>query len=203
MKFYTLVLFFLFTISTYAQSSKFEWGAQLGAGFSELRDAPEPENSIIGGVLGLTFQYNMNRMFSIHSNIAVERKGTELPGSDWQCANCPHEGAAIQLDYVTVPVLARFNFGSKARFFANTGPYVGYLINYEWIDTRFDYGWVTGLGGQMDITQKTVLSLEVRNSYGLAPITAGNSEFENGRYNNSLNLLLGVAFRLGNQKTTE
>lgn len=198
MKSYSLILLLLLTFQTYAQSGKFEWGAQLGAGFSELRNAPEPENAIIGGALGLTFQYNVNRVFSVHSNILLERKGTEFPGSEWLCLNCPNEGAVIALDYVTVPVLAKFNFGSKAKFFVNTGPYVGYLINYEWIDTRFDYGWVTGLGGQMDITSKTILSLEVRNSYGLAPITASSSEFKNGRYNNTLNLLLGVAFRLGN-----
>ncbi len=32
------------------------------------------------------------------------------------------------LDYIELPVLGRFTFGNRMRFFLNVGPYVGYLV---------------------------------------------------------------------------
>jgi hypothetical protein len=32
------------------------------------------------------------------------------------------------LDYIEIPVLGRFTFGDKIRFFVNAGPYVGFLV---------------------------------------------------------------------------
>jgi len=202
MKIKSFLILLVISTQAFSQSNKFEIGLNLGAGLSELRGANSQENSIQGASMGLLFQYNVTDLFSIHSNILYETKGTELPNSEWQCPNCP-KNADLILEYITVPVLARLNFGSKTKFFINAGPYFGYLMNYEWVDNRFDYGLATGLGGQIDLSENLILSLELRNSFGLTPFTENTLGFENDRYTNTLNLLVGIAYRFENKKLEE
>ena len=204
MKFKSLFILLLITTQSYSQSNKFQMGLSLGAGLTELRGATSQENPLIGHSMGLQFQYNFSELFSIHSSILFETKGIEL-SNDWQqCTNCPNNGALIQLEYITVPLLARLNFGSKSKLFINAGPYFGYLINNDWwVDNRFDFGLTTGLGGQINLNKNLILSLEIRNNLGFVPLSTINPDLLNDRYNNSIIGIMGIAYRLGNVQTKE
>ena len=198
MKNYYLIILLFITTQTFAQQSKFELGVSLGSGLSTLRGSSTIENNFKGGVsLGLMFQYNATELFSIHSNISYENKGVEVSNTEWVCTNCPKNATILEYEYITAPILARLNFGSKAKFFVNAGPYFGYLINYEWVDNHFDFGLASGLGGQIDLNNKLNLSLEVRNNWGLVPVKLHPMFEGDNLYNNSINLLIGITYRLG------
>jgi hypothetical protein len=196
MKFNSLIILLLISIQTYSQSNKFEVGFNLGGGISEFRGTSSEESLTSALSMGLQFQYNLSELFSIHSNILYETKGAKLLNYAWQCTNCPKNEAIIQLEYITVPILARFNFGTKSKLFVNAGPYVGYLFNYDWIDNQVDIGLTTGIGGQIPLNKRLVLSLEFRNNFGLVPLTSVNTDLINNRYNNSLFGLIGIAYRI-------
>ena len=198
-----LIIFLFISIQTFSQSNKFEMGASLGVGLTEFKGITSQENNILGSSLGLMFQYNATKLFSIHSNLLYESKALEIPESDWQCTTCPKNSTFLGFEYLTLPVLARLNFGSKAKFFINAGPYFGYLINNNWIDSRFDFGLSTGLGGQIDLNEKLNLSLELRNSLNLMPSTTTAVEYENIRSNNTINLFFVIAYKLGSENSDE
>ena len=49
-------------------------------------------------------------------------------------------------------------------------------MSSDWLDNKYDFGLVTGLGRQVDLNKSLILSLEFRNSFGLTPITANDCE---------------------------
>jgi len=201
MKINTIIILLFITTQTFAQQNKFEIGINGGANLSTMRGSSTYDFSYKpGATFSLMFQYNASKMFSIHSNISYENKGTYItfPDSEWSGSS----KSTFEFQYITIPVLARLNFGTKAKFFINAGPYIGYLLRPDWVDNSFDFGLTTGIGGQIELRESLILSLELRNNLGLTPITTYYDEFDT-QYNNSINLLIGIAYRFGNKKTDE
>jgi hypothetical protein len=197
MKTISLIVLLFISTFTFSQSNKFQVGASISYGLSEFRGQTTQFNTAVGISMGAMFQFNVSKLFSIHADLNFEGKGAEYPDDGWTCNNCPQTSTQISLSYLTLPVLARLNFGSKSNFFINAGPYVGYRSSDHNNANNFDFGLTTGLGGQLDLNKNLLLSLELRNNYGLVP----SIESYGGKddlYNNTLNLLLGIAYKLGN-----
>ena len=195
---YLIILLFI-TTTVYSQSNKFEIGLNGGVNTSSLRGGNTYDLSYKTGLsAGLMFQYNASKLFSIHSNLSYENKGTYLtfPENEFNGSS----KSTFEFQYITVPVLARLNFGSKAIFFINAGPYLGYLLRPGWMNNSFDFGLTTGFGGQLDLNNNLILSLELRNNTGFAPVTSYYAEFGETQFNNSYNILIGLAYRIRNKK---
>ena len=173
----------------------------------------------LGFSSGLFCQYNFPQYYSIRTNIAYERKGSELNHiityTDQNGVEIGSERIVghINFDYLTMPILFRMTIGKKIKYFFNAGPYVGYLISQisVWEKSmyvpaktenntenfkRFDTGVTTGLGLSISIIDKLMVSLEIRNSTGLLNVSdlpIGN----NGSIKtNSTNLLIGLTYKL-------
>lgn len=88
---------------------------------------------------GLTFQLGLDRRFSLVAEINYTSQGgkrsgmqiieetppgLELPAGTQLYADFKNETV---LDYVEIPLMARYAFGGRVRVYVNAGPYIGYL----------------------------------------------------------------------------
>jgi ABC-type antimicrobial peptide transport system permease subunit len=205
--------------SVNGQVSKFEIGLEGGPSLTSLRGNDILENfndPTIGYSGGVTFQYNFPKPISIRTNITYERKGVvaKLNATDINGNPVGEIKTHSNFDYLTVPLLVRLNFGSRLKLFVNAGPYFGYLIKHTSVTEafnefpksttdntgnfkRFDVGLTGGLGCGLPLKSNFIMTIEVRHNLGLyntSELPIGN---DGTIMTNSINLLLGVAYRFG------
>ena len=214
----------LFTVTAAGQTNRFDIGVQGSPSVSLLWGnsyAKKYSKPTVGFSAGITFRYNLPKYLSVGTDITFEREGnlTKSDATDSEGNVIGEIVATIRLDYLTIPVLAKFSIGNKIKFFFNAGPHFGYLIaasaawdvpsqfssvppitdqtdNFK----RFDIGLTTGLGLTVPVTSKFLISAEVRNNLGLYNIS--NYPVADGGtiQTNSTHLLIGAAYLLGQRK---
>lgn len=217
----TIILISILTLwtSLHSQIGKFEIGIEGGPSLISLRGnkiIKETNITTIGFSSGVSFQYNFPKLVSIRTNITFERKGFR---SDLSVSNAYNEPLGelkyrSNFDYLIIPVLTRFHFGNKIKFFANAGPYFAYLIkqteiidsnnesqnsNIDNIDrfNRYDFGVSGGLGFRLSIQNNIFMTTEVRHNLGLHNISQLPIINDGKISTNSTNLLLGFAYHIG------
>ncbi|WP_289056211.1 porin family protein [Carboxylicivirga marina] len=217
LKLIIIVVLLFGTVNTFSQNEKFNIGIELGPSITFLRG-----NEIIneygvakmGYITGLTFQYNLTDAFSLKSGLTYERKGggSEITVSDG--IGTPHGvvKGKINMDYIGIPVLAKYKFGINNMFFINGGPFIGYLMKATSMiesykeypsssadDTetykRIDLGLSLGIGLSHYLSDKISISLEVRNNLGLLN-TGENVYKDDSILTNSTGLLFGITYSL-------
>lgn len=207
---FIVVCFVSFFHLSYAQTvSKISFGAQGGAGVSSFQGLLEPGLGYNGG---LTFSYKFADRFSVQSGINYDHKQSWdeilVVNDDREPlynANIKHS-----FEFVSVPVLANFNFGNKLTYFVNAGPYFAYLLKQKMIQNdelqntvqettntgsynRLEVGFSLGAGLAIPINDNLNLSISLQNNLGLNSLSKpAGSTFKT----NSTLLLLGVNFNL-------
>jgi len=214
-----IVIAMLNTCILFGQYSKINIGIEGGPsavllwGNDILNDNIAPRQSFAAGV---SFQYNFNRIFALRTNVAFERKGNSETNNfrDNQGNFLGNIQTQNNLDYLTIPLLARASFGTKVKFFVNAGPFVGFLLKQTYVREAFeqypettydatdtfnniDYGVTFGLGFTINLTKSFLLSLEGRNNIGLSDISALPVYRDGNMFTNSSNLLFGFAYQFG------
>ncbi|WP_294818298.1 porin family protein [uncultured Flavobacterium sp.] len=105
----------------------------------------------------------------------------------------------INMDYLTIPVMANWHFGAKRNWYLNFGPYVGFLLDAK--DTRFDMdlkeshnnvdaGLAVGIGVKIPVNNYVKIFVEYqeqagvidifKESYGFDPVLNSRSAFNIG-----------------------
>jgi hypothetical protein len=219
----TMLVWALLTISStvsLAQNSGLTIGIDGGPNRSKLwgNDFVEKSGYLKRAVnfsTGVSLEYKFTDLMSLRSGIGFERKGLT-----YQVQHMDEWGNQSELisgrsnfDYLVLPLMARVTLGSKPIFFVNAGPYLGFLLNQTDViessklqsgssvdnteySKRLDMGISAGLGAGMPITEKTILTLELRHNLGLYNIS--DVPVYNGGTvkTKSTNLLLGIAYKL-------
>ena len=173
----------------------------------------------IGFAGGPSFQYNFGNHLALKTNLFIERKGAIAKGfttADDYPFLIGGNGVTLHehYDYLTLPILVHASLGKTVRFFLNTGPYFGFLLKQhnklegpdimevKWNNTdkwkRLDMGLVLGLGCYIPLTEKLAFTFELRHNYGLYEINDFTFADGGSMKTNATNLLIGVAYRLGN-----
>ncbi|EDP96336.1 porin family protein [Kordia algicida OT-1] len=92
--------------------------------------------------------------------------------------------ADFKLNYLTIPVMANWHFGSTRKWYLNFGGYAGFLLNAE--ETAFgndvkdgltstDFGLALGIGYKFPISDKVKLCIEYQEQFGLVDIFENNT----------------------------
>jgi len=150
--------------------------------------------------VGVSLDYYFSDRWSIKVKGIYDRKG-------WDNGSIEHNGdfyvTDYNLDYITVPVMANWHFGSKRAWYLNFGPYVGFLTNAK--DARFDTdvkdrfkstdaGLAYGIGVKIPVNSKLKIFFEYEGQTGLAEIYdvdyEDNFTTNRGSFNVGLNFLL-------------
>ncbi|MDZ7805885.1 MAG: porin family protein [Gracilimonas sp.] len=116
-------------------------------------------------------------------------------------ANDENSDAKLSVDYIQIPVLAKFGFGAPGvpvRPEVFFGPYAGFNINSEIEDSNLsvdadeffknsDWGVVVGAGVQL-----SKLNFELRYTAGLTDVF--EDQYADGEKNGALALTVGISF---------
>lgn len=211
-------LFFTIAGTTHAQTNKFDIGVEGGPSLISLRGntiIDQFHASTAGFSGGFSFQYNFQKVISLRTNIAFERKGSVLtsPVVDILGNSLGEASTYSNFEYLTLPILVRATFGKKIQFFVNAGPYFGYLIQQNFVTKgknlpttksedksivkQFDTGISTGVGISVPIKTKFAFSFEVRNNLGLYNVSSRPVINSGTIKTNSTNFLFGFTYKLG------
>ena len=210
--FLSIPILFLFCNQLNAQTNKFEIGVEVSPSFTFLKGRDFIEkfyNGTLGYSGGISFQYNFGKKVALRSNISYERKGGAHYGglTDNYGASIENSSLNYNFDYLTLPILVRFSFGNKVKYFINGGPYLGYLLSQTFVIkgdnyktntientssyNSLDAGISLGTGLQYPINEKLYFSSEIRGNLGLlSTLPKVDTKV------NSVNLLLGIAYKL-------
>jgi hypothetical protein len=203
---------------SFAQMPRHEIGIEAGPSYTNMfgTDFLKLESGRVGFLTGLTYQYNFPKFFSIRTGFAIEQKGAynTLDYTDTS-GNVYGSGSYVRnINYFSLPVLMRFSFGKKAKFFVNAGGYMGFIFdsNVRLVDpngivtvqgfdlNRFEVGATLGIGGMFTILKRLNLSLEVRDNLGLYNLGKGGNLGSGDAMTNSLYGLVGVSYNIGLRK---
>lgn len=211
-----------FTSDLFGQQNKFVTGIEGGPSTTSIRWNDKKlkltdfnKNPVICYTGGFYFQYNLPKYFSLYTSINIERKSTVSKGT-WTDGNgnfIANYFDKSNFDFLTIPLLAKVNFGKKVKFFINVGPFVSYLIKETYIVEvtdfprltgdnsnlyeKFDIGVSEGLGLSIPIVKRLVLSCELRNNLGFQNIVkVPRTDFRTAK-TNSTYFLIGFGFNLG------
>jgi hypothetical protein len=221
MKYFFAAMLTTFTITVNGQSNRFDVGMEGGISLASLRGNAlvyEGHHSRMGYIGGLFGQYNFPRHFSIRTGCYFERKGSSLKLSFVDMNGTPvgTMRGRESFDYITVPLLFRYNFGKKINCFVNAGPFVGFLLKQtEYTEALLNIpestsdrtanfqeteaGVSFGAGINYPVSEKYMFSFEVRNNLGLTNVSALPILGGDVIKTNALNFLVGFNYRLGNR----
>lgn len=95
-----------------------------------------------GFLLGAGFDIAINDMFSIKPEVVYIQKGWKSEASDDVAGYGYIDNSNVMLNYIEVPIMFKFSFGTSTKFFVNGGPYVGFGLSGKdkWDYTSFYAG---------------------------------------------------------------
>lgn len=203
----------LLTSSIYAQeTSKKEthFGINLGTNIATFKNeiGSKDKDLKLGFVFGVYFEKQLNEKWAFKTNLnyvskrnSKENEMLEVGGSGNVIGTFTQ---VISHHYINVPLLFKYNLGSKS-FFINAGPNLNYQLNYTIKNTgdfngnettkdgQFNMGLSFGLGKKFTLNDKNDLIIELRDDYDL--FTKGNAV-----KTNAINLIFTWSFSLNEKK---
>jgi len=201
--FYFIVLTFLTFLDSNAQDKgNFEFGASFGLNISNVSELNSNEStpSLTSINLGLSGEYYFSDRWGIKLKIIDDRKGwtngffIEEDGTKYT--------TDYNLNYITVPVLANWHFGSNRNWYLNFGPYVGFLVSAketkkgrdvkEALNSN-DFGIGLGIGYKFVLSDKLKMVIDYDSQSGLNNIfKVSNTTIRNGRSSFNLGVLYSL-----------
>jgi hypothetical protein len=204
----------------YAQYNRFEVGIESGPAFGKFWGTGIPATfyqSATSYTLGSYFRINLTRFMGIQTGLYTERLST----SDdviFKNANNQMKGNGrfmMDADYISFPVLAKFNFGNRFKANFSVGTFFSYLTNYtvsiDYKETlpmgcqtydytnlmnRFNTGLSLGAGLDYVILQRMKLGVECKDQLGLYNISRTNqADYFFGT--NSFQVLVRMGYMFG------
>ena len=205
-----ILLALIFTSSIYSQ---IKIGVNAGATYSKFYGNVSIENTNAGisFLIGASFEYYLNESLSLKTNLNFERKSFNLKFPEIDDIGNPTGGElkiTTDFDYLTLPIMAKYEFGNSKKFFVNGGPFLGFLLsvkskldNFPDIDfttlyKKIDIGLSFGIGTKIYLNDRSNLNIELRENLGLKNIS-DVVVIDNGNIKtNSLNLILTWDFNM-------
>lgn len=168
------------------------FGVGVGQVFSSVDFVKKvPQNTSKGFSAGISARYISEKHLGVLAELNFTQRGWI---EDFKDTNVPEFAYSRTLNYVELPLMTHIYFGNKVRFILNIGPQVSYMIGgkanmndslfnymvdqrerdpnapvglqYDPLNSKFDYGLLGGLGAQFD-TSVGSFSLEGRYYFGL------------------------------------
>lgn len=146
---YLVMLAVVFSVAAYGQTAV---GIKGGLNFSNInhgQDLDERFDDVsrpfqIGFNFGLGADFYVGETFSLYTELMFTQKGESYEGTgtvnDPVAGNIQvREETEVTLNYLELPILARFKFGDMSKFYINVGPTVGYWLGGN-VEYEFERG---------------------------------------------------------------
>ena len=194
-----LMLALLVVGAVSAQQKGFsEFGVGTGINFSAGTDGKK--DPLIGWNIGVFGDYYFNEKWSVRAKLSYDQKGwanmtTYTGGAIWR-----HK-EDINVDYVTISLMAGRHFLRQKQAFIYAGPYFGRLTKdrygINWIDLNYnDAGaaYAAGMKFKIGKSQKRQLFLEFQGQWGFIDVIKKIYSYDENITNVCHSLNLGVIF---------
>jgi hypothetical protein len=210
-----------------AQKGAWSLGIEGGPGLSFIyggESVYNPSDPALSGAAGISGEYGFAGRFSAKVALHYERFSTQT--DNLSALLSPAGSLKYNLDYLSLPVLIKWSTGGRIRFFVNAGPCVSMLLQESlWYlpesgsrekvadETgayhRFNLAVTAGVGIAVSVGKRFLVSLEVRDNFGVLNIRSAASDFEHNSamaadpptgHTNSTLLLAGISYRFGSGK---
>lgn len=199
----------IFSIIVFAQEAKILIGVDAGPSITNIRNESNDDlKSTVGFAAGASFEYFLSQKIGIKSGLLFEQKGAkdEIFFTDINGNPDGTQEINIEYNYLILPLLFAYHTPGKTSFYANAGPYFGFLLSnmvyYEETDqapgkkedftsetNTVDLGLSIGVGVNIELSETLMLSFDLKENLGLAK-TIGDSK------TNSIGLLAGLKYKL-------
>lgn len=200
----TFVAAIMFSSLIYSQNEML-FGINGGATYSNTRGnvIADEGNASLDFLIGFAAEYSISESFSIKINLNYERKTTSIESITFENTNI-----RTTYSYLTLPILAKYSFGSSKDFYLNGGPFVGFLLNakskaddfpsatFTDLQNKVDVGLSVGIGKRFELSDSNSLDVEIRNNLGLVNISAVKVIDDATVKTNAINLILMYNFTL-------
>ncbi len=201
---FSIALTSLGLLNVHAQDKgSFEFGIGSGLNFSEVslinintdNNLTLNAGHLFGFNVGASAEYYFSDRWGIKLKVIRDGKGFSdglIIGDNFQ------QTTDFRLNYITVPVIVNFHFASRRNWYANVGPYIGFLNNVKdseklgeelGIDLKegfksTDLGLAFGVGYKIKIIENFKLFLEFDGQLGFLDIFKENDidPITNSRY---------------------
>lgn len=169
------------TLFSYAQNKgDVEFGVNLGFNFSNVSAGSFSSDTGSGFNAGFAADYYFSDRWSIKGKLIYDQKGWDNGYFENQFGIYK---ADYNLNYLTIPVMANWHFGSKRNWYLNFGPYAGFLLNAkesslnteikEYFNST-DFGLALGIGVKIPVSDKLKVFLEYDGQNGFSDVFNNN-----------------------------
>lgn len=181
-----------------------EFGLNAGFNSSTISSTEyygNPDRSVAFN-FGGSAEYYFSESWGIKAKVIYDRKGWDngfiTDGSTGQVFRTD-----INVDYLTIPVMANWHFGRTNNWYLNFGPYVGFLMSAN--DTRFDTdlkddfnstdaGLALGIGVKIPVSNFIKVFIEYDMQAGFSDIYKNN--YDDNVFNSRDAINVGINFML-------
>jgi opacity protein-like surface antigen len=165
--------------------------------------------TILGAYTGIGYRFGYNAALSgeyyfserwgIKAKVIYDQKGWNNGLLSAFTGDYPTN---FQFDYITVPLMANWHFGSTRNWYLNFGPYAGFLISaretknnsdLKSATSSTDFGLASGIGIKFPVSDNAKLFLEVDYQDGFKDVYKDNSGTTTLNVRSSINI--GITFR--------
>lgn len=191
----TVLLFSNFLIGQDKKEDKkhnFAIGINIGPNYNSLRgdSFADRYDSQFNYFFGFSFEYIIDENFSILNNINYENKSykSEYKGFDEVWTNTFEAEDITKIKNLNIPIFLKYKFGFEKEFHLNGGLFYNHILdisnektnketgeNLDGLDFNYlfkdkEFGVSIGIGSTFNLNQKSNLTIEVRNDFGLNDI---------------------------------
>ncbi|HWZ16663.1 MAG TPA: porin family protein [Mucilaginibacter sp.] len=195
-----LIIMGLYYTSTAQTTSGAEFGVNAGLNLATVNAGYYTNSQYrVGYNVGLSGEYYLSNHWGIKVKAIYDQKGwndgfISGPNGDYT--------TNFQMDYITVPVMANWHFGSTNNWYLNFGPYAGFLLSAKEtaggsdlkpITSSTDFGIGAGIGVRFPMSDNSKFFIELDGQDGVNDVFKNNSGSTVITMRSSINI--GITFR--------
>ena len=181
-------------LATVANAQGFHFGGKAGASLTKVTGKAFKEGYDLGYHLGAFAEIDVTKKWGIQPEVLWNQVNTQrASGTDAVFNNFQTNTDDIKLDYLSIPVLLRYNATNFLTF--NLGPQFGILINKN--ETLWNNGKEAFKSGDLSLVGGATINLKTFRVYGRYNIGLNDiKDVQNSDSWKSQQVQLGVGIRL-------
>lgn len=185
-----LVIYFgvlFLSANVFAQDKgNFELGVGIGLNLSNISNLQNNQSASlrVGFNFNASGEYYFSESWGIKSRLIFDQKGWVEDLNILNGSSQKVKSVAFNVNYLTIPVMANWHFGSSKNWYLNFGPYFGFLLsaedshfnkNFEKGLESFDIGIDLGIGYKFSIADNIKMFVEYDGQSGFVDTIKNNT----------------------------
>lgn len=161
----------LFALAGVTNAQKFNFGGKAGANLTKITGQAFKDGYDLGYHVGAFAEIDLTKNWGIQPEVLWNQTNTQrASGTNAVYNNFQQNTQDIKLNYLTIPVLLRYNVNSLLTL--NVGPQFGILLNKD--QTLWNNGKQAFKSGDLSLTGGATINLKMLRVYGRYNIGLNN-----------------------------